>query len=55
MERRGVKEGKELVADDYIAFGLACCFVLNSGGKLDGKGLKIMEKQRIKDYRVLDI
>lgn len=31
-----------LTEDDYIAFGLACCFVMNDNLKLDGKCLPIL-------------
>lgn len=28
---------KPLEDDDYVSFGLACCFVMNDNLKLDGK------------------
>lgn len=28
---------KPLLDDDYVAFGLACCFVMNDNLKLDGE------------------
>lgn len=33
---------KPLEDDDYIAFGLACCFVMNDNLKLDGEFLSFV-------------